>query len=94
MRKYARADHQRVYDTLRAIALDCSSEMYFKRLPRTGAIHRVAFWLGFDGAARPPYLPGRSISAVAYQAGKDFAREVLRSGRLVSTSETASSSST
>lgn len=75
-----RADHERVYNTMMQLAQDCSSELYYNRLPRRGASHRCAFWDGFDNK-KPAYIPRGTISAVCLKAGRDFAKQIMRGVR-------------
>lgn len=72
--RYKDARKQRFYDSLLALAADRESEMYHQGRPRRGAGHRAAFWDGYAGLQRTAnVLPG-TLSAVAYAAGLQFAK--------------------
>lgn len=70
-----------MYATCIRLASDNFSEFYYgdgrtpygPRNRRTGAGHRVAFWLGYSGTPNIRYDKG-SFAYAAYRAGVDFAK--------------------
>ncbi len=72
--RYKDAQKQRLYVALLEAANDTSSEMYYGGRPHRGAGHRTAFWDGYAGVARSANVVPGTLSAVAYAAGKAFAK--------------------
>lgn len=73
--RYKTPSLQKVYDAILACAADPKSELYLKDgiTRHTGAIHRCAFWAGFDGVRSSHNVPG-TLAAACYQAGRVWAR--------------------
>lgn len=46
--------------------------------PRLGAMHRCAFWAGFNGIKYPGAVPG-SIASAHWRAGKRIAQTIKKS---------------
>lgn len=79
--RYKTPSFQKVYDATLALAADPTSELYLRDGSRhTGALHRCAFWAGFDGARSSFNVPG-TLGAVCYQAGREFARRTARAAK-------------
>lgn len=72
--RYKDAKKQRFYDALLALAADVNSELYYQGRPHRGAGHRTAFWDGYAGLARSANVVPGTLSAVAFAAGKQFAK--------------------
>lgn len=72
--KYKNPSSQKMYDALLAAAANPSSEMYHNGLPHRGAGHRAAFWDGYGGVKKTANVIPGTLSAVAYAAGKQFAK--------------------
>lgn len=72
--RYKDRNNQKFYEDLLKLALDRSSELYYKGAQHRGAGHRCAFWDGYDGLKRTANVIPGTLSAVAFQAGKEFAR--------------------
>ena len=74
-RKYKTRSMQVLYDDCMRLAADKSSELYHKDgSQRTGAMHRCAFWDGFNGKPRRVHGSNGTLAGVCYSAGMDFAR--------------------
>lgn len=74
MRKFKRKSNQQFYNKMRQLAADVNSELYQDGQPRTGTIHRSAFWAG--AGKTPGIMPkSRTTAWAAYLAGQDFARD-------------------
>lgn len=71
--RYKDRSKQKFYENLLALAYDRSSELYYNGAQHRGAGHRCAFWDGFDGLERSANVIPDTLSAVAFQAGKEFA---------------------
>lgn len=72
--RYKTASFQKVYEAMLAAAADPSSELYHHGKPHRGAGHRAAFWDGYAGLQRSANVVPGTFSAVAYAAGKQFAK--------------------
>ena len=72
--RYKDAQKQRFYESLLTLAADFKSEMYHDGRPHRGAGHRAAFWDGYAGLQRTANVVPGTLSAVAYAAGKQFAK--------------------
>lgn len=72
--RYKDAKKQRFYEALLASAADLTSELYYKGRPHRGAGHRTAFWDGYAGLTRSANVIPGTLSAVAFAAGKQFAK--------------------
>lgn len=72
--RYRDAKKQRFYVALLALAADVTSELYHKGRPHRGAGHRTAFWDGYAGLTRTANVIPGTLSAVAFAAGKQFAK--------------------
>lgn len=72
--RYKDAQKQELYASLLALAADRASEMYHQGRPHRGARHRTAFWDGFAGLTRTANVVPGTLSAVAFAAGKQFAK--------------------
>nr|WP_233177014.1 hypothetical protein [Ralstonia sp. ASV6] len=57
-----------------ALAADPKSELYHDSRPHRGAGHRAAFWDGYAGLRRTANVAPGTLGAVAYAAGKRFAK--------------------
>lgn len=79
-RRYKEPSQQSVYEAMIAAAFDSKSELYTKRGPREGALHRCSFWAGFYGDQRPVWVVRRTMANACYCAGVDFKRMVTRRG--------------
>lgn len=85
--KYKDAQSQKLYDALLVGAADKTSELYHKGEPRRGAGHRAAFWDGFSGKFdlsgpnRSANVIPRTLSAVCFQAGREWARRVAAASK-------------
>lgn len=74
MPKYKNPSFQKTYDAMLAAAADKSSELYYQGKPHRGAGHRTAFWDGYAGLQSTANVVPGTLSAVAYAAGKQFAK--------------------
>lgn len=74
MPRYKDAAKQRFYDALLGLAADANSELYHRGRPHRGAGHRAAFWDGYAGLTRTANVIPGTLSAVAFAAGKQFAK--------------------
>ena len=75
MAKYKNPLHQKMYDTLLHLAADPKSEMYTSDgRQHGGANMRCVFWDGFNGLDIKHRVPAGTPLAVAYAAGKNYAR--------------------
>lgn len=72
--RYKDKAKQRFYDALLTSAADLTSEMYHQGRPHRGAGHRAAFWDGYAGLTRTANVIPGTLSAVAFAAGKQFAK--------------------
>lgn len=72
--RYKTQSFQKLYAAILLLAADKTSEMYLPSgKPHRGAGHRCAFWDGYAGVKSANSVPG-TMSSVAYQAGKVFAK--------------------
>lgn len=72
--RYKDAKKQAFYVSLLALAADRESELYYNGRPHRGAGHRTAFWDGYAGLTRTANVIPGTLTAVAYAAGKQFAK--------------------
>lgn len=83
--RYKNPSMQKVYDACLMLAADPASELYLSNGgQRTGAIHRCAFWDGYNGITRSAHVIPGTLSSAAYQAGKTFAAEQRRKSKISS----------
>ena len=78
--KYKNPIMRSVYETMLALAADQNSELYYKGAQRRGAMHRCAFWDGFNGRTlsgqnRTSHVVPGTLSAACFYAGRAFARK-------------------
>ena len=65
---------QKMYEVCRHLAADQLGEFWLNGKPRTGALHRSAYWKGRQGL--PCLLwPRNSLAYAAWAAGRDDRRE-------------------
>lgn len=69
-----------LYETCRRLGADTTSELYYKGLPRRGASHRVAYWVGRAGEDKPNYIGRNSLSYACFKAGRDDRKADERKG--------------
>jgi hypothetical protein len=74
MPRYKNSVNQALYDKMIVLAADKTSELYHQGKPRRGAGHRSAFWDGYRGDAKSAMVIPGTLSAVCYQAGRQFAK--------------------
>ena len=65
---------RKAYNTMIELASDKESELYWKGEQRTGAIHRVAFWNGYNGNLA--IYDTQSIAHACLRAGQDYAKSL------------------
>jgi hypothetical protein len=66
---------RKIYDAMLALANDPNSELYFKGRQHRAAVHRCAFWDGFNGISPSPHRgPNGSLTAACYAAGIAYAK--------------------
>ena len=70
--RYKNPSFQKTYEAMLAMASDPASEMYHQGRPHRGAAHRSAFWDGYAGMKKSANVIPNTLSAVCFQAGKDF----------------------
>lgn len=77
---FKQRDFARIFDTMITLARDPSSEMYLKDGGQhRGAMHRCAFWDGFNGMKRSPHAPSpQSLSWACYRAGQAYAKQLTK----------------
>ena len=65
-----------IYWTMLSMARDLSSELYYNGAQHRGALHRCAFWDGFNGIDPSPHKgPPGTATRVCYMAGVAFKKE-------------------
>jgi hypothetical protein len=70
--RYSNRSMQRTYEEMMRAARDPSSELYLKDGRRhTGALHRCAFWDGYDGLTRTPHASPGTLAWACFMAGRD-----------------------
>lgn len=82
MARYKDRMLERCYVEFQKFALDQNNELYFRTrdgrlVRRSGALHRNAFWHGFDGVkahGRRNFYPVGSQTHVIYMAAREFAK--------------------
>jgi hypothetical protein len=79
-RRYKVASMQRIYDAMREAAKNPASEIYLADgSQHRGAMHRCAFWDGFNGMKRSPHAAPGTLSQACFMAGRDFKAELDKS---------------
>lgn len=67
---------RRAFDTMLAAAYDRASELYLRDgSQHRGALHRCAFWDGYNGLSATPHAVPGALTWACYRAGQRFARE-------------------
>jgi hypothetical protein len=72
--RYQNADMDKTYTSMLTMAADTTSELYWKGQQRNGAIHRCAFWDGFNGVERSGNVTPGTVTWACFQAGKEWKR--------------------
>ena len=66
---------QKLYEICRRHGSVTTGEFYYHGVPRRGAPHRTAYWVGRSGEAQPNYIRRTSLAYACYRAGCDDRKE-------------------